>query len=144
VHNRLLAEPGLNFTVIINPKSGPGSTQYPDEQYTAALTQLSKYPNARKVGYVRTGYATRNLSDVVSEVNVYSGWASKGSAFAMDGIFFDESPHEFSDDAVNFMLSASKAVKDAKGLQGSKTVRFRSTQAVLLANMRGRLSAIRV
>jgi hypothetical protein len=118
----LLARPKLDFTVIINPSSGPGASQYPDEQYIAALNQLAKYPNVQKIGYVRTGYASRNLSDLISEVNMYSGWASKGKAFAMDGIFFDESPHEYSSAAVDFMLSATRAVKDATGLQSSKTV----------------------
>jgi hypothetical protein len=108
--------------VIINPSSGPGAAQYPDEQYTAALNQLATYSNVQKVGYVRTGYATRNVSDVISELNVYAGWASKGPAFAMDGIFFDESPHQYSVEAVDFMLKASRAVKDATGLQGAKTV----------------------
>jgi|TARA_R110002003_G_scaffold187_10_gene14658 hypothetical protein len=113
--------PSLNFTVIINPSSGPGSSPFPDEQYTAALAQLATYPNARKVGYVRTGYATRNLSDVISELNVYAGWASKNQAFAIDGIFFDESPHQYTQDAVDFMLSATRAVK-AANFQGLKTV----------------------
>ncbi|KAF2029229.1 hypothetical protein EK21DRAFT_101299 [Setomelanomma holmii] len=121
LYDALLDDPSLNFTVIINPSSGPGSSQHPDVQYTAALTQLAKYPNVNKVGYVRTGYATRNLSDVISELNVYAGWASKDQAFAIDGIFFDESPHEYSADAVSFMLNATRAVKDAK-FQGAKTV----------------------
>lgn len=120
--HRLAAKPNLDFVLIINPSSGPGSSQYPDEQYTAALTQLAKYPNVHKVGYVRTGYATRNVTDVISEINVFSGWASKGPAFAMEGIFFDESPHQYSAEAVDFMLKASRAVKDATGLQGAKTV----------------------
>jgi hypothetical protein len=74
------------------------------------------------MGYVRTGYATRNISDVTAEINVYSGWASKGPAFTMDGIFFDESPHQYSAEAVDFMLRASRAVKAATGIQGAKTV----------------------
>ena len=73
---------------------------------------------------MRTGYASRNLSDVISELNVYAGWASKSQAFAIDGIFFDESPHEYTAKAVQFMLSATRAVKDATGFQGSKTVRI--------------------
>jgi hypothetical protein len=120
--HRLAAKPNLDFVVIINPSSGPGTSQYPDEQYTAALEQLAKYPNAHKIGYVRTGYATRNLSDVISEIDIFSGWSSKGPAFAMEGIFFDESPHTFSDSAVDFMLKATRAVKNATGLQGAKTV----------------------
>jgi hypothetical protein len=118
----LLARPDLDFTVIINPSSGPGSTNSPDEQYSAALKQLTAYANVRKIGYVRTGYASRNLTDIISELNIYAGWAAKDKAFAMDGIFFDESPHQYSSEAVNFMLSASRAVKDATGFQGLKTV----------------------
>lgn len=127
INDRVIEKPNLDFVIIINPSSGPGSSQYPDEQYTAALHQLATYPNVKKAGYVRTEYATRNVSDVISEVNVYAGWASKGPAFAMDGIFFDESPHQYSKEAVEFMLKASQSVKSATGLQGAKTVWFRPT-----------------
>ncbi|KAF1850682.1 uncharacterized protein K460DRAFT_301972 [Cucurbitaria berberidis CBS 394.84] len=122
LYNSVLARPTLDFLVIINPSSGPGTTQYPNDQYSAALRQLSKYPNVQKIGYVRTGYASRNLTDVISELNTYAGWASKDAAFGIDGIFFDESPHEYSAEAVDFMLSASRAVKNATGLQAKKTV----------------------
>ncbi|KAJ4395155.1 hypothetical protein N0V91_011036 [Didymella pomorum] len=40
----------------------------------------------------------------------------------MDGIFFDESPHQYTQEAVDFMLSASRVVKDAQGFQRSKMV----------------------
>lgn len=108
--------------VIINPSSGPGSSQSPDKQYSAELEKLSTYSNAVPVGYVRTGYGTRNLSDVLAEASVYAGWASKNSSFAMHGIFFDESPHEFAADAVGFMRTATKAVKDNAGFAGQRTV----------------------
>ncbi|KAF2126989.1 hypothetical protein P153DRAFT_433463 [Dothidotthia symphoricarpi CBS 119687] len=122
LYESLVARPSLQFTVIVNPASGPGSSQYPDESYTAALTQLSTYPNVKKVGYVRTGYASRNLSDVISEINVFAGWSTLGSAFTMEGIFFDESPHEYTADAVQFMLEATKNVKSASGIRGDKLV----------------------
>lgn len=125
--HRLADHPQITFTVIVNPKSGPGDDPYPNNDYTAALKQLALYPNAKKVGYVRTGYASRNLSDVISELNTYSGWASKDAAFAMDGIFFDESPHQYSADAVSFMLSATQAVKSAQGFQDDKTVSARGS-----------------
>lgn len=117
------AHRNLDFTVIINPSSGPGSSQYPDDHYTTAVQKLNTYPNVKTVGYVRTGYATRNISTVVSEVDTYAGWASKSSGLAMHGIFFDESPHEYSADAVEYMRSVNQAAKNATGLQGGKTVR---------------------
>jgi hypothetical protein len=109
--------------VIVNPSSGPGSSQYPDEQYSAAIQTLNAYPNVKTVGYVRTGYATRNMSTVVSEVNTYAGWASKASTLAMHGIFFDEAPHEYVTDAVEYMHNINQVVKNANGLRGDKTVR---------------------
>src|SRR5579871_548493 len=117
------AHRNLAFTVIVNPSSGPGSSQYPDDHYSTAVQTLNAYPNVKTVGYVRTGYATRNISTVVSEVDTYAGWASKASTLGMHGIFFDESPHEYSADAVEYMHSINQAVKNATGLQGDKTVR---------------------
>lgn len=122
LYDALASHPQITFTVIVNPNSGPGDTPHPNEDYSAALKQLAAYSNVQKVGYVRTGYATRNLSDVISEVNTFNGWTSKDADFAMDGIFFDESPHQYTADAVSFMLQATKAVKDAKDFQADKTV----------------------
>lgn len=119
---RAEAHSQLKFIVIVNPSSGPGSAPYPNEHYTASVEKLNTYPNVQTIGYVRTGYASRNISDVVAEVSTYAGWASNSSALAMHGIFFDEAPHQYSADAVEFMHIANQAVKDAIGLQGDKTV----------------------
>jgi hypothetical protein len=120
---RVEAHRNLPFTVIVNPSSGPGSSQYPDEHYSTAVQTLNAYPNVKTVGYVRTGYATRNISDVVSEVNTYAGWVSKSSDLAIHGIFFDEAPHEYVAEAVEYMHNINQAVKNATGLMGDKTVR---------------------
>lgn len=117
------ARPQLKFTVIINPQSGPGPSQYPADQYAAQLQRLNSYANVDTVGYVRTGYATRNISDVVSEIDRYAGWASKSNGLAIHGIFFDESPHEYSAPAVEFMRNVNEVAKNSNGLQGNKTVR---------------------
>ncbi|CAL3969703.1 hypothetical protein PZA11_007708 [Diplocarpon coronariae] len=122
LYDVLEARPELNFIVVINPSSGPGSTQYPDEQYSASVAKLSTYANVRTVGYVRTGYTSRNLSTVAAEVSTYAGWASNSSRLAMHGIFFDEAPHKYSADAVQYMHVVNQAVKDAPGLQGDKTI----------------------
>jgi Spherulation-specific family 4 len=107
----------------VNPSSGPGTSQYPNDDYTTQIQQLNAYQNVNTLGYVRTGYATRDITTVVSEVSTYAGWASKSGDLAMHGIFFDEAPHQFSEAAVEFMLVANEAVKNAEGLQGQKTVR---------------------
>lgn len=128
IAKRLDTRPDVQYTIIINPKSGPVSDA-PDEQFATELSRLSSYSNVQTVGYVRTGYATRKLSDVLSEVNLYAQWSSVSSNYTMEGIFFDESPHNYSADAVEFMRSASEAVKKSKGIQGAKTVSTPSPSA---------------
>ena len=108
--------------MVVNPSSGPGSSQYPDDKYTPQLEKLNNYTNVQTVGYVRTGYATDNISLVISEVATYAGWASKSSGLAMHGIFFDEAPYEYSAAAVEYMHTINEAVKNSTGLQGAKTV----------------------
>jgi Spherulation-specific family 4 len=117
------SHPQVKFIVVVNPSSGPGTSQYPNDDYTTQIQQLNAYQNVNTLGYVRTGYATRDIKTVVSEVSTYAGWASKSGDLAMHGIFFDEAPHQFSEAAVEFMLVANEAVKNAEGLQGQKTVR---------------------
>ena len=108
--------------MIINPNSGPGGTPFPGEQYAAAVEKLSTYDNALMVGYVRTGYATRNISTVIAEVDTYAGWSSNSSALTLHGIFFDEAPYVYSEQAVDFMRTVNQVVKNSTSLQGPKLV----------------------
>jgi hypothetical protein len=82
--------------------------------------RLNSYANVKTVGYVRTGYAGRNLTDVIADVSIYGGWASKSESLAMHGIFCDESPHEFSEVAVEYMRTLNQAIKTTKGLRGDR------------------------
>jgi hypothetical protein len=122
VNRRLEARPDLKFNVVVNPNNGPGDGLVPNEQYTEALTKLGSYSNARMLGYVRTGYATRDIDDVIREINVYAGWSSNSSSLAMQGIFLDEAPHQYTAEAVDFMHRAGRAIKSATGLHGPRTV----------------------
>jgi hypothetical protein len=108
--------------VVVNPSSGPGTSEFPDDNYSVQLPKLNSYDNVQTVGYVRTGYATQNITFVISEVATYAGWASKNSSFAMHGIFFDEAPYEYSTAAAEYIQTINKAVKNSTGLQGDKTV----------------------
>ncbi|CAG8972121.1 hypothetical protein HYALB_00008126 [Hymenoscyphus albidus] len=112
------AHPKLNFTVIINPSSGPGSSPLPDSSYTPEIQKMNAFPNVRTVGYVRTGYGSRNISEVLADVNTYSGWASNQSAnIAMHGIFFDEAPYLYSQQNAAFLVTINQAVKNSTGIQ---------------------------
>jgi hypothetical protein len=128
---RAEAHPSLKFLVVVNPNSGPGTSDGVDAQYHAALLKLSTFSNIQMVGYVRTGYGTRNLTAVLSDVSIYGGWSDKNASLAMHGIFFDESPHQFTEDIAAYMRTATKAVKASAGLQGPKTV---SSASLLGAN----------
>ncbi|KAH6698119.1 Spherulation-specific family 4 [Leptodontidium sp. 2 PMI_412] len=116
------SRPQLKFIVIVNPSSGPGSDPYPNDQYTTALEKLNAYRNVQTVGYVRTNYANRSISTVVAEVSTYAGWAANSSALAMHGIFFDEAPHQYVPESVEYMHTVNQAVRDATGLQGDKII----------------------
>ncbi|GLA19209.1 hypothetical protein AnigIFM62618_006878 [Aspergillus niger] len=122
LYESVTAHPDLNFTVIINPSSGPGSSAYPSEEYTSSVERLSTYSNVRKVGYVRTAYATRNITDVLDDVATYAGWANRSLTLAMDGIFFDEAPYDYSATKVEYMQTISEAVKSSSGLGRDRMV----------------------
>jgi hypothetical protein len=79
---RVISQPKLNFTVILNPDSGPGLSRYPGKNFVPQIQKLNSYSNVRTVGYVRTGFGTRNISSVLLDVSTYSGWATNASANA--------------------------------------------------------------
>ncbi|KAL4914634.1 Spherulation-specific family 4 [Aspergillus aurantiobrunneus] len=122
LYEAVLTHSDLNFVVVVNPESGPGSAALPDEAYQLAIRQLDTYPNVQKVGYVRTDYADRNVSEVLDDVATYSGWHAQSPDLAMAGIFFDESPHLYSDETVEYMNRINQAVKSSTGLQADRTV----------------------
>ncbi|RMZ78641.1 hypothetical protein DV738_g3717, partial [Chaetothyriales sp. CBS 135597] len=120
---------GIPFTkLIINPEDGPGSSDEPPEDYVVALKNLSTYDNVRLVGYVRTQWAERDITEVQREVQVYSDWSKiNGSAsgtgpLTMDGIFFDEAPSVYSTQTHEYLQQINRAVKDASGLGGNRTI----------------------
>ena len=117
----------MNITVIVNPDSGPGSLPYPNADYTPAIQKLNTYSNIRSIGYVKTGYGTRNTSDIVRDINTYSRWSANSSSIAMHGIFFDEVVYEYSASAPQYMKTIDQAAKNAAGLLEPRTVSFFSS-----------------
>lgn len=111
--------------MIINPDTGPGSTPYPSSEYTSEVQRLNLYPNVRTVGYVRIGYAERNLTEVLEDVSTYSGWPANPNATdqGVHGIFFDETPSEYTTEVANYLKTINQAAKNAAGLLPDRTVR---------------------
>ncbi|KAL4748260.1 hypothetical protein BDW72DRAFT_156717 [Aspergillus terricola var. indicus] len=122
IYDAISNHPDLQFLVVINPSSGPGDSPTPDEAYQTAIRQLNTYPNVQKIGYVRTNYAQRNVSEVLADISTYSRWPSQSADLAVTGIFFDESPHQYAAETVEYLERINAAVINASGIEGEKTI----------------------
>ncbi|CAF9941104.1 hypothetical protein IMSHALPRED_002425 [Imshaugia aleurites] len=90
----IAAYPKVQWQVIVNPASGPGTTGYPtDANYITGINYLNSYANVKTLGYVDTNFTHRAYSAVVSDINVYATWASyteTNANISIAGIFFDD------------------------------------------------------
>ena len=71
---RAEAHRNLDFTVIVNPCSGPCVGSLPDQVYFDEVPKLRAYPNIRTLGYVATHYAEKDIADVLAEIDIYAKW----------------------------------------------------------------------
>ena len=86
------AYPGVQWQVVINPNSGPGTTGYPsDPNIISGIAKLNSYSNVNTVGYVDTAHGQRDIASVNAETDVYASWAGYSDAnIAIGGIYFDD------------------------------------------------------
>lgn len=101
----------------MNVHSGPGEGALPSTDYGNGIKILNSFANMRTIGYVSTLWGERNLSTVLDEVATYSFWSDYDSSFALDGIFVDETPTEFSTNYVSYLESITQAVHGSPGLK---------------------------
>ena len=103
------AYPSVQWQVIVNPNSGPGTTSYPtDANFITGISNLNSYANVKTLGYVDTNYTKRAYSAVVSDINVYASWADYTKAnISIDGIFFDDVNNTASPAVNTYMQNAS-------------------------------------
>ncbi|CAK5276516.1 unnamed protein product [Mycena citricolor] len=83
---------------VINPQSGPGPAgSQPTTDYQQCIPRLraSAGGSATLVGYVPTGFGQRDSGAINADVDTYKGWAS---AYAMQGIFYDEASQAAGDE----------------------------------------------
>lgn len=99
--------------MVINPGSGPGPNALPDGNYTREVPKLAAHDNVRLLGYVATTYATRDASLVRKDIETYAAWPEKSSNpdLAVRGIFFDETPQQYSDKALAYLQNLTDFVK---------------------------------
>ncbi|KAF2270333.1 hypothetical protein CC78DRAFT_595915 [Lojkania enalia] len=106
--------PDVDFTVIINPCSGPCMGSLPDQYYLNEVPKLHNYRNIRTLGYVATNYANKELSSVLAEIDTYANWPrlTNNTKFRVEGIFFDETPSEYVSYKYEYLDRASKYVRN--------------------------------
>lgn len=78
---------------IMNPNSGPDTTQNPD--YVAAVNGL-RAAGGRVIGYVSTSYSARNTNTVKTDIDRYF------SFYSVDGIFLDEMTDDADTNHLNY------------------------------------------
>jgi len=89
----------IQFYMVVNPGSGPGSAgSQPDTTYQACIARLrttgaASGNNVKILGYVATGGGSRASADVLTDINTYSNWTS---TYRPEGIFFDEASNKAS------------------------------------------------
>jgi hypothetical protein len=111
--------PLVQFTAIVNIHNGPGEGALPNAEYSTAIETLNSLTNVRTIGYVATTWCTRDLTSVLDDIAAYSFWGEYDPSLAMNGIFVDETPTQYSPESVSYLDTISKAVHDSVGLMDS-------------------------
>ncbi|KAF2847607.1 hypothetical protein T440DRAFT_538369 [Plenodomus tracheiphilus IPT5] len=104
----------VDFTVILNPCSGPCMGSLPDQVYLDEIPKLRAYPNIRTLGYVATHYAEKDIETVLAEIDTYAKWpkVSNITKVRVDGIFLDETPSTFDQDDYQYLKRAGQAIRN--------------------------------
>jgi hypothetical protein len=111
---RAQAHRNVDFTVVINPCSGPCMGSLPDQVYLDEVPKLRAHPNIRSLGYVATHYAEKDIEDVLAEIDMYARWPkiTNDTKMRVDGIFLDETPSTYSAVEYEYLKIASRAVRN--------------------------------
>ncbi|CAO2654975.1 Nn.00g117080.m01.CDS01 [Neocucurbitaria sp. VM-36] len=115
LYDAIVRHPDTNFTVIINPDSGPGSATWPSATYIAAIKALDVHLNVKTLGYIDTAGGTRDNATIRSEIATYSGWAKVSDKLAINGIYFDHTPWKYADDVRAYLKNISATVRHSEG-----------------------------
>ncbi|KAF2728860.1 hypothetical protein EJ04DRAFT_448517 [Polyplosphaeria fusca] len=108
------AHEDVQFTVVVNPCSGPCMGSLPDQVYMNEIPNLANFSNIRTLGYVATNYANKDIESVLSEINTYANWPkmTNNTKFRVEGIFLDEVPSTYVNYKYEYLKTASEAVKN--------------------------------
>ncbi|CAO2653670.1 Nn.00g030810.m01.CDS01 [Neocucurbitaria sp. VM-36] len=122
----ILAHPAVEFLIIINPNSGPGSDSLPGHDYEREVPKLNAAPNVTTIGYVRIDYCRKPLHDACEEIDRFAGWMTKHGSevpgLHLGGIYVDETPNHFSAGRMLYLEALHKHTKNKEGLLGQRLV----------------------
>jgi hypothetical protein len=82
---RIADRPVRDRAVIFNPDNGPGTA--PRAAYRSAVAAEQR-TGTRVLGYVHTGWGSRDPAAVVADLQRYRSW------YGVDGVFLDETAHD--------------------------------------------------
>jgi hypothetical protein len=108
----------VDFIIVINPASGPGTSPLPDPNYTREIVRLNGFANVRTIGYVAVDYGRKDYKQTVAEITQYASWSSQNPRMAMQGIFLDESPQIADSHNTTFLDQVRANVKSQRALSG--------------------------
>lgn len=117
--------PSVEWQVIVNPNSGPGTTSYPtDPNMIACIAKMNSYPNVMTVGYVDTAHGDKALAAVTAEVDVYAKWASYNSSanISIGGIYFDDVSSDETTTMYSYYQSAAEHARSSMPSQATQVV----------------------
>jgi hypothetical protein len=122
----------VEFTAVVNIHNGPGDGALPNPEYSQAIETLNSFHNIRTVGYVATTWCARDLVSVLDDIAAYSFWGEYQDSLAMDGIFVDETPTQYTPSSASYLRTIAQAIHESDGLKegyiGKTTFSFRHEQ----------------
>ncbi|KHN97555.1 cell surface protein [Metarhizium album ARSEF 1941] len=121
---RIAAYPEVNFLVVVNPNSGPGSDPLPGNDYVREVPRLNAFANVHTVGYVRIHYCEKALAEACAEIERYASWSRHQHipGLHVQGIYVDETPNHYSAGRAQYLERLGHFIKTNPGLAGTRTV----------------------
>ncbi|KAJ6188569.1 hypothetical protein N7519_003477 [Penicillium mononematosum] len=114
IYDSIVAHPSIPFYLIINPSTGPGNTEYPEDVFITAIAKLNSYSNTKVLGYTYTKQGTRASSDVEKDIATYAHWATyAGQNIRLSGIFFDEAANGADPSKLAYFQNLSRKSKSS-------------------------------
>lgn len=123
--NSLSAHPHLDFLIILNPNSGPGTAPWwPNADYQREIPRLNALPNVTTLGYVRATYCQRAHGDICSDICTYAERGRADAGLKVQGVFVDETVNLYSKEMKRYLDGIDQRVKREDAFGGEGLVRL--------------------